>query len=35
MDEYPIDCETCGNEIICFEEDFNGMCYECYDMGCG
>lgn len=31
MDEYPISCETCGDIITDNDEDFNGMCKECYD----
>lgn len=31
MDEYPIDCETCGSMIADSDDDFNGMCDECYD----
>ena len=30
-DEYPIDCECCGELIGEFEDDFNGMCADCYD----
>ncbi len=28
--EYPTDCETCGDMIMEEEDDYNGMCYECY-----
>lgn len=30
-EEYPIDCEICGCMIVDEEDDFNGMCDECYD----
>lgn len=30
-EEYPIDCECCGDMIVDEEDDFNGMCKECYD----
>lgn len=29
--EYPIDCETCGCQIVDEEDDFNGICSECYN----
>jgi DNA polymerase III delta prime subunit len=28
---YPIDCETCGESITSDNEDFNGMCKDCYE----
>lgn len=28
--EYPIDCETCGEQIINESDDYNGMCKLCY-----
>jgi NMD protein affecting ribosome stability and mRNA decay len=31
MEEYPISCETCGAQIDDQEEDWNGMCEECYN----
>ena len=30
-EEYPISCETCGDQIFDEEDDFNGMHEECYD----
>lgn len=30
-DDYPISCEVCGELIVDEEDDFNGMCSECYD----
>lgn len=30
-EKYPISCEACGNQIFDEEDDFNGLCEECYN----
>lgn len=30
-ENYPIDCESCGCMIVDDEDDYNGMCDECYN----